>query len=608
MWHHPEAYLPLAGEGVRAIIWDLDETFWRGTITEGGILAFVEENERLIVELARRGIVSSICSKNDFEVAKEILVSRGLWEYFVFPSIDWSTKGPRVSLIIDDLGLRPETVLFLDDNPHNLAEAASAAPGLLTAPETAIAELGNHPRLRGKRDLALRRLSQYRLLEQRKREAREAGGDPRDFLRDSGIVVTIEYDIEPHLDRAVELINRTNQMNHTKVRLPESLEDAKRILRSEISKHWVWAGLVRVRDRYGDYGYVGFFMGLGVERPHLTHFCFSCRAIGMDIDTWVFRHLRRPSFEAVGETSTNVWSDHLIDWINVNDEEGPSAPSAAPTEVRLRGGCDLDAIIHYFGPSARTVVETNYSANHTFWRRDTATSLEVSLDGPSATLLRHLADLGAEPGFTETGLFDPCAPGSLVVFSPWGDARTELFRHRAGGELIGFSQDLSDPAGAVRALQSDPDIDLSRFLEHVPAKETARREAAVKLARGLARHFDLAGEIDPERYKRALVRVLDATPSGCRVALLAPPSRAMSEGGGDNSRAWPELRDAIESVASNRPYVRFFDIDEHVSSDHETTADGHFDRIVYYRLFRKLHAALERAEADGWLVREAGEA
>ena len=49
-------------EPVRFVIWDLDETFWRGTLTEGGI-TFLSKHKEIVVEFARRGIVSSICSK-----------------------------------------------------------------------------------------------------------------------------------------------------------------------------------------------------------------------------------------------------------------------------------------------------------------------------------------------------------------------------------------------------------------------------------------------------------------------------------------------------------------------------------------------------------------
>jgi predicted enzyme involved in methoxymalonyl-ACP biosynthesis len=66
-------------EAVRLVVWDLDETFWQGTLTEGGI-AYNDETHNIVMELARRGIMSTICSKNDFESVKKILVEKGIWD------------------------------------------------------------------------------------------------------------------------------------------------------------------------------------------------------------------------------------------------------------------------------------------------------------------------------------------------------------------------------------------------------------------------------------------------------------------------------------------------------------------------------------------------
>jgi len=60
-------------EGIRLVIWDLDETFWNGTLTEGGITP-IQSNIDMIETLNSRGIVNAICSKNHFEEAKQALV------------------------------------------------------------------------------------------------------------------------------------------------------------------------------------------------------------------------------------------------------------------------------------------------------------------------------------------------------------------------------------------------------------------------------------------------------------------------------------------------------------------------------------------------------
>src|SRR6476620_5521637 len=92
-------------EPIRLVIWDLDETFWRGTLTEGGIHEYVQAHHDIVIELAKRGIISSICSKNDYETAEKILKEYAIWDYFVFPSLDWTPKGPRLQALIEDIQL-----------------------------------------------------------------------------------------------------------------------------------------------------------------------------------------------------------------------------------------------------------------------------------------------------------------------------------------------------------------------------------------------------------------------------------------------------------------------------------------------------------------------
>src|SRR5260370_22351962 len=89
---------------VKMVIWDLDDTFWEGTLAEGSI-NFIEKNRSLVKLLAERGIISSIVSKNNYNTAKEILERYAVWEFFIFPSISFEPKGKRVSNIIQNASL-----------------------------------------------------------------------------------------------------------------------------------------------------------------------------------------------------------------------------------------------------------------------------------------------------------------------------------------------------------------------------------------------------------------------------------------------------------------------------------------------------------------------
>src|SRR5262249_22321881 len=127
-------------ESVKLVIWDLDETFWGGTLSEGGI-EYRPANHEIVLELSRRGVVNSISSKNDLAAARQALESRGIWEYFVFSKIAWKPKGEMIAQTVEEMGLRAVNVLFIDDNPQNLEEARYYNPGIRTAGPAVLAEL-----------------------------------------------------------------------------------------------------------------------------------------------------------------------------------------------------------------------------------------------------------------------------------------------------------------------------------------------------------------------------------------------------------------------------------------------------------------------------------
>ena len=187
-------------EPIRLVIWDLDETFWHGTLTEGG-MRWRAEAEHAVKTLAARGIVSALCSKNDPADVKRVLAAHRMRRFFVFNSISWESKGPRLAAQIAAIQLRPQSVLFIDDNALNRAEAAHFVPGLQIADETIVPVLLDDARCAGKPDRDLARLAQYKLLERRQKDAARTGGDTTAFLRASNITVRIEHDIDAHIDQ-----------------------------------------------------------------------------------------------------------------------------------------------------------------------------------------------------------------------------------------------------------------------------------------------------------------------------------------------------------------------------------------------------------------------
>ena len=98
-------------KAIKLVIWDLDDTFWKGTLSEGGIEP-VPRNIELVKLLTGNGVVNSICSKNDEAPVDDKLRELDVADLFVFKSVDWTPKGPRISALIKDMGLRPVNARF----------------------------------------------------------------------------------------------------------------------------------------------------------------------------------------------------------------------------------------------------------------------------------------------------------------------------------------------------------------------------------------------------------------------------------------------------------------------------------------------------------------
>lgn len=566
-----------AAESVRLVIWDLDETFWNGTLTEGGITQ-VAENIQIVKTLAERGIISSICSKNDLEPVQKILEAEGIWDYFILPSIDWSPKGLRIQQLIEDVQLRPGTVLFIDDNPINLNEAKHLVPELQIASHEIIPHLLGDPKLKGKEDSELSRLNQYKLLERRKRDSTEAGPDQAAFLRSSNIRVEILHDFEPHIGRAVELINRTNQLNFTKVRLSDDTEQAKNQLRGLVSDAQVQAGLIHVRDNYGDHGLCGIYVK---QQGRLVHFAFSCRILGMGVETWLYERLGSPEIRIVGDVLTNIREHKDIDWIN---QAGSSDDATATEEFPFliaRGGCDLDAIAHYLQfITPRIVGEFNISREGFDARRDHSIFTRYALDGITPEQLAVANRLGYRAEDFSSALVND-APGGAYLLSFLADTAYALYRHRDTGLRIPF---------AVSGRSNHREDARTAQIEQLPAHYRTGTHWFAEALRILQYEFDYEGPISMEELAGTLRDLLDRLPEDSHVFIIGGNEtlRDRTHGHTHVSHATRELNQTLRAVIADRPKTHILPFRDFIESEDEVQSWSHFERMVYFRMAERL--------------------
>lgn len=541
---------------VKMVIWDLDETFWGGTLSEGEI-QIRPANVQMVKTLSERGIVSSICSKNNFEDARRVLEKAAIWSYFVFPRIEFTAKGALIAAIIEQANLRPDNVLFLDDNPLNRREAAHYAPNLMVAdPDEILPVLLDLPEARGKDDAALTRLNQYKQLERKAADFAAATGSNEEFLRSCGIRVQLDYDIEPHFDRVVELINRSNQLNFTKKRIAGQTGEAK--LRAMLRRRDVHAGIVRVSDRYGDYGIAGFYLVIRDADVHaLEQFVFSCRTMNMGIEQFIYERLGKPPCKIVEPVANGLQSFDKVDWIALDDGDGKAGmEEISDDKLMLIGGCDLLQLASYC------------SSNRAEWVNTVNDGTVIRYDDFGFLLndreivrqsqrLRQIPCWRAEEAFA----FDRSLRDTrIVIASLWVGFR--------GRHLI------TDDGVVVRIHPQG----LGDFMEANPRAEFIRH----------CRIVQLDAEQNAELLRRALDRIAALTPEAKFRVVLGANTRPF---GGEASQLDRDNRILYNAVA--REYAEssglyeFLPVDEIVPMD-QLVDDWHFTRMGYYRLATEL--------------------
>ena len=219
-------------------------------------------------------------------------------------------------------------------------------------------------------------------------------------------------------------INRTNQLNYTKIRL--ETDDEVQGLRDLINGRYVYTGTVHVVDNYGDYGLVGFYLGMRRSIYNkLIHFVFSCRTMNMGIEQYIYEMLGSPDVEIVKPVSYGLKTHDRVDWINAGDA-GPASGESGPLNEKLvlLGGCDLLQLASYC------------STDRSEFVNEEREGAKVRFDDPGFILsdrsaLKTHAAMGRFPWWTydDAIRFDEAiASAKLILLSLWPGMNGHYFR------------------------------------------------------------------------------------------------------------------------------------------------------------------------------------
>ena len=261
---------------VKCVAWDLDNTMWDGVIGDDGPdeIVIKEDSVALIKQLDERGILNTIVSKNNFEVAWNKLVEIGLDKYFVYPAINWGRKSQSLLAIAKKININVDTFAVIDDSPFERNEISTALP------QVRVYDVVEVPYLLNKQEFDIpitaeskKRRESYQIDSKRNDIFASWSGNYDDFLKDCKLKMSIFIPkTEEDISRCLELIQRSNQYNVSGIKRDK--EYMEMVLSSDLFKSFGY----RVEDKYGKYGIVGF-ASFKVEDNGclLTDFVMSCR-------------------------------------------------------------------------------------------------------------------------------------------------------------------------------------------------------------------------------------------------------------------------------------------------------------------------------------------
>ena len=335
-----------SGKLKKAIIFDCDNTLWKGVIGEDGIDGidmsstsnlgkFYHLVQRIAVFLSKRGVIIGICSKNNendvlevFRNHRDIILKE---EHIVIKKVNWDDKASNIREIASDLNVGLDSMIFVDDSNFEINLINEKVPEILTIQVPIV--LSDYP------DILLRNIYTYFNLVLNSDDARKTEMYKQQFERENNkitfnsiedylasleIELTVVKNDKSYIPRIAQLTQKTNQFNLTTHRYTESQVEYF----TSDNKHVVYA--MFVKDKFGDNGLTGVCIVKEDENNSknviLDSFLMSCRIIGRNIEFvfigYIIKELANKGYKTLGadyiQSSKNGLVENFYDKVGFN--------------------------------------------------------------------------------------------------------------------------------------------------------------------------------------------------------------------------------------------------------------------------------------------------
>jgi FkbH-like protein len=292
----------------KGIITDLDETLWDGILGEIGVEGITWDMaghshmhglyQQFLASLASAGVLLAAASKNDPALVEQALRRSDilLSTDSLFPlEVHWGPKSESVGRILEAWNIAPGDVIFIDDSAMEVAEVHGVFPQM----ECLVFPKGDYQaiwdllkRLRdyfGKGIVTSEdeiRLRSIRAASTLRSSMLERGLGAEDFLRYAEATITFCLGTDTRDNRALDLVNKTNQFNLNGKRFSES--EWLRFLQDPAASLLV----ASYEDKYGPLGKIAVVMGkMDGRKLYASSWVMSCRAFSRRIEHQCLKYL-----------------------------------------------------------------------------------------------------------------------------------------------------------------------------------------------------------------------------------------------------------------------------------------------------------------------------
>ncbi|MEH2171889.1 amino acid adenylation domain-containing protein [Nostoc sp.] len=294
----------------KVIALDCDYTLWSGVCGEDGVSGVkidpqFRRLQEFIVAQQAAGKLICLCSKNQeedvfavFDQHQDMVLKR---HHLVNWRINWQSKSENLKALADELQLSLDSFIFIDDNPVECAEVRANCPEVLTLqlPQECETQSYQPSAVRIPQFLQhiwafdqlqttqedQQRTNLYQQNVQRQRLQQDSLSFT-DFLAQLNLEIEISPMQNEQLSRVAQLTQRTNQFNLTTIRRSEvEIQQLCNLGRLECR-------VVKVKDRFGDYGLVGLLLFESQENAlSVDTFLLSCRVLGRGVEHKMLAYL-----------------------------------------------------------------------------------------------------------------------------------------------------------------------------------------------------------------------------------------------------------------------------------------------------------------------------